>query len=58
MSRAQGRRGLILVALLLLGLLIVVDLLRADSFLLGAWGGAQDSGTPLERFMRNFMRGR
>ena len=56
MSRSSGRNGLSLVILVLAILVVAVDLMRPDSFILGAWRGATPRQTPVERLMNEFKR--
>ena len=48
MSRASGRRGMLVIALVLLALALVVDVLRPGSLVLRAWDGITGDGTRLE----------
>lgn len=58
MSRASSRRGLLVMALLLVVLLVAVDLARPGSVLRGAWEAvSRPEGTPAERLLRQ-LRGR
>jgi hypothetical protein len=58
MSRASGRRGLVLALLLLAVLAGVLDLLRPESFLLQQWRRLNPHQTPLERAVKEFQRTR
>ena len=52
--RTESRRGLLVVAFLLVALLVVVDLLRSDSLIRSALRGMGDPAeTPLERLLED-----
>jgi hypothetical protein len=58
-SRASGRRGLLLSALLLMAILTVLDLARSGSLIRSAWSRAvPPSQTPIERGLDEFRRTR
>lgn len=59
MSRLSGRRGLLVVLLVLLLMAAVVDLLRPGSVILGTWRSLQGRPvTPAERAIEEFQRAR
>ena len=59
MSRLSGRRGLIVVFLVLALLAGIVDLLRPESVILGTWRSLQSRPlTPAERAIEEFQRAR
>lgn len=60
MARSTStRRGLLLVALLLVALVVVMDLLRRDSFLARAWQQmTPEPRTPLEEPLERLRRNR
>jgi hypothetical protein len=52
-SRARGRRGILVVAALLVALLAVLDLMRSDSLVRGVWRSTvTDEGAPIARILR------
>ena len=54
--QTSGRRGLVMVGILLVLLLAVADLIRDDSLLRSGWNAVtgNDPATPAERMLRRF----